>query len=94
MTIQFGTEGWRAVIGEEFTVENVQRVTQAIARHLHAGGEVGLQWWSALTGAWHSVVLFGDRYQRGDLAFGSPEPLSTEHQAVVTATRMLGIDLL
>ena len=71
-----------------------RRVTQAIARHLHAGGEVGLQWWSALTGAWHSVVLFGDRYQRGDLAFGSPEPLSTEHQAVVTATRMLGIDLL
>lgn len=36
MTIQFGTEGWRGVIADEFTVENVQRVTQAIAEHVRA----------------------------------------------------------
>ena len=29
--IVFGTEGWRAVMAEEFTVENVRLVTQAIA---------------------------------------------------------------
>lgn len=34
MTITFGTEGWRAVIAEEFTVENVRRVSQAIAEHV------------------------------------------------------------
>lgn len=34
MTIQFGTEGWRAVIAEEFTVDNVRLVSQAIADHL------------------------------------------------------------
>lgn len=32
--ITFGTEGWRAVMGEEFTVENVRLVTQAIAEHM------------------------------------------------------------
>ncbi|MBI2174814.1 MAG: phosphoglucomutase/phosphomannomutase family protein [Candidatus Omnitrophica bacterium] len=34
MSIVFGTEGWRAVIAEEFTAENVRIVTQAIAEHL------------------------------------------------------------
>ena len=32
--IRFGTSGWRAVIGEEFTHENVRRVVHAIATHL------------------------------------------------------------
>lgn len=31
MTIKFGTEGWRAIMGEEFTFANVRIVTQAIA---------------------------------------------------------------
>ncbi len=31
ITIKFGTEGWRAVISDEFTFANVQRMAQAIA---------------------------------------------------------------
>jgi alpha-D-glucose phosphate-specific phosphoglucomutase len=31
MSIQFGTDGWRAVISEEFTFDNVRKVAQAIA---------------------------------------------------------------
>ncbi|MBA3947811.1 MAG: phosphoglucomutase/phosphomannomutase family protein [Herpetosiphonaceae bacterium] len=31
MAIRFGTDGWRAVIGEDFTFENVRHVAQAIA---------------------------------------------------------------
>ncbi len=34
MPIHFGTDGWRAVIGEEFTFENVRIVAQAIAEYL------------------------------------------------------------
>ncbi len=34
MNIHFGTDGWRAVIGEEFTFDNVRRVAQAIADYL------------------------------------------------------------
>ena len=31
MSIHFGTDGWRAVISEDFTFDNVRRVSQAIA---------------------------------------------------------------
>ncbi len=34
MSIQFGTDGWRAVISEEFTFDNVRKVAQAIADEL------------------------------------------------------------
>ena len=32
--IQFGTDGWRGVIAEDFTFENVRKVAQAIADYL------------------------------------------------------------
>jgi len=34
MPIEFGTDGWRAVIGDEFTFANVRHVSQAIADHI------------------------------------------------------------
>lgn len=34
--IKFGTDGWRAIIAKEFTVENVARVTEGTAKWLHA----------------------------------------------------------
>ncbi|TAH50489.1 MAG: phosphoglucomutase/phosphomannomutase family protein [Chloroflexota bacterium] len=34
MPIHFGTDGWRAVIGEDFTFENVRLVAQAISDYL------------------------------------------------------------
>jgi alpha-D-glucose phosphate-specific phosphoglucomutase len=36
MTIKFGTDGWRAVISEEFTFANVRRVAQAVAEQTMA----------------------------------------------------------
>jgi alpha-D-glucose phosphate-specific phosphoglucomutase len=33
LEIKFGTDGWRGVISEDFTFENVQRVSQAIASY-------------------------------------------------------------
>lgn len=33
--IKFGTDGWRAIIAEDFTVENVARVTEGVAKWLH-----------------------------------------------------------
>lgn len=33
--IRFGTDGWRAIIGEDFTLENVARVTRAFATYLN-----------------------------------------------------------
>jgi len=37
-TVKFGTSGWRAVLCDEFTFENVRVVVQAIADHLKDGG--------------------------------------------------------
>jgi phosphoglucomutase len=34
MTIRFGTSGWRAIIADEFTYENVRLVTEAICGYL------------------------------------------------------------
>lgn len=33
--IKFGTDGWRAIIADDYTVENVARVTKAVADWLH-----------------------------------------------------------
>lgn len=37
--IKFGTDGWRGVIGDDFTFANVRRVAAAIADYVRAGGE-------------------------------------------------------
>jgi phosphomannomutase len=37
--IKFGTDGWRGVIGEDFTFANVRRVAAAVARYILAEGK-------------------------------------------------------
>ena len=61
MSIKFGTDGWRAVIAEEFTFANVERVSQATA-----------DYWSAnpVAGAERKVIVGYDRRFASD-AFGS-----------------------
>lgn len=39
--IKFGTSGWRAILADEFTFENVRIVTQAICDHVRDKGEGG-----------------------------------------------------
>ena len=36
MAIRFGTDGWRALVAEEFTLPNVRRVTQAVSAYLRS----------------------------------------------------------
>ena len=38
MGIKFGTDGWRAVISEEFTFDNVRKVAQAHSEHIKSTG--------------------------------------------------------
>src|SRR5215831_13138762 len=37
--IRFGTDGWRGVIGDDFTFANVRRVARAIAQYVKAESE-------------------------------------------------------
>jgi alpha-D-glucose phosphate-specific phosphoglucomutase len=61
MTIQFGTDGWRAVISDEFTFANVRRVAQAIAEEtLHATAAVGIATPSMVVG--FDTRFLSDRY--------------------------------
>jgi hypothetical protein len=71
-------------------------LTQAIARRLHdrgaaTGNPAGLRWWSALTGAWHTIVVFTDRELTGEVAFGRPRHLEATDPEVVRALTALGI---
>src|SRR5438094_8215626 len=36
--IEFGTDGWRAIIAEDFTFDNVRICAQAVADYLHERG--------------------------------------------------------
>jgi phosphomannomutase len=42
VAIRFGTDGWRGIIGDDFTFDNVRVVAQAVADLLHEEGRVGL----------------------------------------------------
>lgn len=74
------------------TASNDRKLTQHVAARVHGAGYAGLRWWSALTGDWHTVVLFRDRVDPAP-AYGAPEPLAMGHPAVVEAARTLGIRL-
>lgn len=74
------------------TASNDRKVTQGIASRLYGAGYAGLRWWSALTGDWHTVVLFRDRLDPAP-AYGAPNPLAMDDPAVVEAARTLGIRL-
>lgn len=39
--VKFGTGGWRAIIGEEFTKENIQKLALAICLKMKAEGVDG-----------------------------------------------------
>ena len=47
MGIKFGTDGWRAIISQDFTFENVRVASQAVADHFKAKDAVfviGYDW--------------------------------------------------
>lgn len=67
-------------------------LTQAVSRRLHdAGDNAGLRWWSALTGGWHTTVVFTDHERDGDVVFGAPQVLVPSDPTVVRALSVLGI---
>jgi hypothetical protein len=80
-------------IGPDRVSARERAATQAIALDLLERGHVGLRWWSAFIGEWHTVVLFRDRIAPGDVAYGAPEPLALDHPAVRDAAGVLDIDL-
>jgi hypothetical protein len=71
------------------TAHHDRRVTQQIARALHAhpAGYPGLRWWSAFTGAWHTHVCFVDRTPAERLGVTDPPRVLTATDPVVLEAR-------
>lgn len=65
LPIRFGTDGWRALIAEDYTFENVRLCTQALAQHWKASG----------VGARGIVVGYDTRFRSEDFAVAAAEVL-------------------
>lgn len=76
--IKFGTDGWRAVIGADFTYENLRRVADASGRVIaqqNPGGRV--------------LVGFDTRFEAGTFAAAAAEILASHGLDVVVSDRYL-----
>ena len=57
-SIKFGTDGWRGVIGEDFTFQNVRICAQSVADYLLARGS-----------SWNSLIVgYDTRFASEDFA--------------------------
>ena len=64
--IRFGTDGWRAIIAEDYTFENVRYCAEGVARHLEDGGLDG-----------RGVVIgYDTRFASADFAVASAEVIA------------------
>lgn len=82
MAIKFGTSGWRDIISEDFTFDNVRRVTQAVATHVRDNPEFGFHspeygaWVGALSGSPVVVLGYDTRFLSEDFARETAEVLA------------------
>ena len=74
--ILFGTDGWRAKIGDEYTYENVRRLAEGVARVVVADG-------AASKGV---VVAYDRRFGSEDFAIAASEILLA-HEIPVAYSR-------
>ncbi|MGF1872769.1 phosphoglucomutase/phosphomannomutase family protein [Photobacterium indicum] len=100
--IQFGTGGWRALIGEEFTRENVRLVAQALANIMHNenvidnGFVIGYdrRFLSDKAAAWFAEVLAGngitvsfiDKYVPTPVVMFESKETGATYSACITAS--------
>jgi hypothetical protein len=68
-------------------------VSQRVARAVFLAGAPGFRWWSALTGDWHTIVLFDAALRPDMLRYARPEPLALGTPALVAAARRLQIGI-
>lgn len=88
--IKFGTDGWRAVIAEDFTFENVKIVTQAIADYLGAGAKIVLGYDTRFLGDRFAKTIASVLTANGVNVILSDSPTSTP--AVSLCIKQNGLD--
>jgi hypothetical protein len=78
-------------IGPDVIASGDRQRTQALAELLMADGRLGLRWWSALTGDWHTTVLFMTPGVSRGLDYGRPQPLHLGTRSVREAADRIGL---
>ncbi|RJX74476.1 phosphoglucomutase/phosphomannomutase family protein [Vibrio sinensis] len=100
--IQFGTGGWRAFIGEEFTRDNVRLVAQAVANIINDEGvaENGFvvgydrrflsdkagRWFSEVLAANNVIVSFIDKFVPTPIVMFKAKEMDCAYSACITAS--------
>ncbi|ORT48890.1 phosphomutase [Vibrio sp. qd031] len=100
--IKFGTGGWRAFIGEEFTKDNVRLVAQAVANIINAeqvadkGFIIGYdrrflsdkagRWFAEVMAANGIVVHFIDKFVPTPIVMFQAKEMGCEYSACITAS--------
>jgi len=90
--IQFGTDGWRAIIGDTFTLKNLARVTEATALWLKSSSEtpsVALGYDCRFNGSFFAKSVANQLAQSGVRVFLSPGFVSTPMVSLATQKRQL-----
>ena len=72
-TIRFGTDGWRAIIGDQFTFDNVRACAQATATYVRQEGLAGRG----------MVVGYDTRFNSEEFAIAAAEVLAGDRKSVV-----------
>jgi len=75
--LKFGTDGWRALIAEDFTFDNVRRCTQGIANYLIATGNTAKE----------QVIGYDTRFASLDFARTAAEVLAGNGIKVILSDR-------
>lgn len=75
--VKFGTDGWRAIIAEDFTFKNVERVAQATAAY----------WKKIEPGKNKAVVGYDRRFLSGEFAAATAEVLAANGFQVTLTTQ-------
>ena len=78
--IKFGTDGWRAIIAEDFTFENIRVVSQAIADYVKGSGtgrKIAVGYDTRFMGREFACAVAGVLAGNGINVFLSKEPTST-----------------
>jgi phosphomannomutase len=83
--IKFGTDGWRAIIAEEFTVENVARVAYATAKWLKASD------WSNQIALGHDCRFAGELFAETCAKLFLKEGISVKMSRGFVSTPMISL---
>lgn len=95
--IKFGTDGWRAVIGQDFTFSNLRRVAQAVATYLkeqHPQPKVVVGYDTRFMGAQFAQAVALHLASQGCKVFLTPGFVSTPMLSLATLQRQCHLGVI